>query len=164
MIVLDANQGCYLLIHPNWVFLRLFGDTLERIESEERRLFYVALTRSKQTLVIVSDDPERESPYLKEIKSRMRLDSIRWDDLPPVASIDGARIEVRVFNAYDVRDQLKKLGYRWNEPLKSWCRPMPAEGFSFEVLCGQEWARNGAVIKVYSEEGSLIQDNERALR
>ena len=164
MIVLDANQGCYPLIHPNWVFLRLFGDTLERIESEERRLFYVALTRSKQTLVIVSDDPERESPYLKEIKFRMRLDSIRWDELPPVASIDGARIEVRVFNAYDVRDQLKKLGYRWNEPLKSWCRSMLAEGFSFEALCGQEWARNGAVIKIYSEEGRLIQDNERALR
>lgn len=164
VIVLDANQGCYPLIHPNWVFLRLFGDTLERIESEERRLFYVALTRSKQTLVIVSDDPERESPYLKEIKFRMRLDSIRWDELPPVASIDGARIEVRVFNAYDVRDQLKKLGYRWNEPLKSWCRSMLAEGFSFEALCGQEWARNGAVIKIYSEEGRLIQDNERALR
>ncbi|MGH8545903.1 MAG: UvrD-helicase domain-containing protein, partial [Gammaproteobacteria bacterium] len=42
VIVLDANEGCYPLVHPNWVFLRVFGDSLERIEAEERRLFYVA--------------------------------------------------------------------------------------------------------------------------
>ncbi len=41
VIVLDADEGCYPLIHPNWVFLRVFGDTIERIEAEERRLFYV---------------------------------------------------------------------------------------------------------------------------
>jgi DNA helicase-4 len=44
VIVLDAVKRSYPLIHPNWVFLRVFGDSIDSIEDEERRLFYVATT------------------------------------------------------------------------------------------------------------------------
>lgn len=39
VIVLDADEGAYPLIHPTWMFLRVLGVGLERIEAEERRLF-----------------------------------------------------------------------------------------------------------------------------
>jgi DNA helicase-4 len=159
VIVLDANEGSYPLIHPNWVFLRLFGDTIERIESEERRLFYVALTRSRHTLVILSDSRQRQSPYLTDIESYMKLDSIALSELPMVPSLDGARVEVQVSNAFHVRDQLKELGYRWSESAKCWCRSLLEEGFSFEALSSQSWAQPGVRIEVYSEAGKLLADN-----
>jgi DNA helicase-4 len=118
VIILDANEGCYPLIHPNWVFLRVFGDTLEAIESEERRLFYVTLTRSKKTLVVLAESERRESPYLREIRDREGVQAIEWDELRPVPSLDGERLEVHVSNAYEVRDELAAQGYRWEESQK----------------------------------------------
>jgi DNA helicase-4 len=156
--VLDADEGCYPLVHPNWVFLRVFGDSIERIEAEERRLFYVALTRSRHSLVVLSDSPERESPYLIDIKAHMELASIAWAELDPVPSLEGARIEIRVSNAYDVHDQLKQLGYRWNAPARCWCRLVMAEGFDFRALCGQPWVQPGVRIEVCSESGKLLEE------
>jgi DNA helicase-4 len=157
VIILDADEGSYPLIHPNWVFLRVFGDSVEGIEAEERRLFYVAATRSQHSLVILSDERERESPYLGEIRSRVTVPQVEWQDYPPVLSLDSARLEVRVLNAYGVRDQLKNLGYRWDGPGKYWCRSMVAEGFDFDVLCQQPWAQAGVHIEVYSELGGLLK-------
>jgi DNA helicase-4 len=157
VIVLDADQGSYPLIHPNWVFLRVFGDSVAGIEAEERRLFYVALTRSQHSLVFVSDAPKSETPYLGDIRRLMPLSSVAWSTLPPVPSLCGARVEVRVSNAYEVRDQLKELGYHWNELGNYWARSMLAEGFDFEAVCLQPWARGGVCIEVYSETGGLLE-------
>jgi len=158
VIVLDADEGRYPLIHPNWVFLRMFGDTIERLEAAERRLFYVALTRSQHSLVILSNDSNRESRYLADIRAKMPVETVEWDVLPPVGSLDGARLEVRVLNAYDGRDSLKESGYQWNAPGKYWRRPTLAQGFDFEALCDQPWARRpGVRIEVWSETGELIK-------
>lgn len=164
VIIVDADARWYPLIHPNWVFLRLFGDTIQRIMAEEQRLFYVALTRSRHSLVILSEDESCESPYLSSIKKRMRLDSVDWADFKPVPSLDGERVEVRVYNAYNVRDQLKEQGYRWNESGKCWCGSLPRQGFNFEALCAQSWARIGVRIKVYLESGHLIADSRVHLK
>jgi len=156
VIVLDANAGCYPLIHPNWVFLRIFGDSLDRIVDEERRLFYVALTRAKHSLIILSESTTRASPYMDDIHEKMHLAWLSGAELPLVQPPDGARLEVRVFRAYKVRDQLKET-YHWNEPLKYWYRSVMAEGFNFHTLCGQSWAKDSSVrIEVYSETGDLI--------
>src|SRR5699024_4477064 len=61
VIVLDALAGEYPLIHPSWVFLRVFGHSPEVIEAEERRLFYVAMTRASRSLALVTD-ANRPSP------------------------------------------------------------------------------------------------------
>ena len=55
VIVLDAVARSYPLIHPDWIFSRIIGDSPEKIIEEERRLFYVALTRAVERLVIITD-------------------------------------------------------------------------------------------------------------
>lgn len=156
VVVLDAVERSYPLIHPNWVFSRIFGDNIDRIEAEERRLFYVAVTRAQESLAVLTDTA-RESPYLGDAKRRMSLDTLAWTGLTPVASLGGARLEIRALDAYDVKDMLKDLGYRWNAANRYWYRAVLAEDFSFEVLCQQTWARNGVRIEVYSEAGELLE-------
>lgn len=157
VIVLDGDEGSYPLIHPNWVFLRVFGDDLERLEAEERRLFYVALTRAQHSLVILSKHPTRESPYLVETRERLALDPIVWAELPPPPSVDGERLEVRVSNAYDVRGQLRERGYRFDGPGRYWHRSVMAEGFELQSLCREPWTQPGVCIEIYSEEGKLLR-------
>jgi DNA helicase-4 len=155
VIVLDAVARSYPLIHPNWVFLRVFGDTVDRIQREERRLFYVAITRAQDSLALLTETPAR-SPYLEDIQSHRPLDSLSWEDLPPVPSLDSPRLEIRVFNAYDVKDQLKDLEYRWDAVAKCWRRAVMAEGFSFDALLQQPWVRDAVRIEVYSETAELL--------
>ncbi len=157
VIVLDADEGAYPLIHPTWMFLRVFGDSIERIKAEEQRLFYVALTRAEHSLVILSDNKAQESPYLKEIRQRKDLNPIRWQNLPPIQSLDSPRLEVRVLNAYEVREQLKAIGYRWNQRRRTWERSVLAEGFDFKALCEQSWATGNVRIGIFGEDGALIE-------
>lgn len=155
VIVLDAVQRSYPLIHPNWVFLRVFGDSIDSIEDEERRLFYVAVTRAMDSLALVTETL-RESPFLDDIRCHAALDPLLWEDLPPVPSLDGARLEIRVFNAYGVKDQLKDLKYHWDSTGKYWHRAVLEEGFSFDALLAQSWVRHGVKVEVYDETGKLL--------
>jgi len=155
VIILDATDRSYPLIHPHWVFLRLFGDSIAHIVDEERRLFYVAITRATDSLAILTDTPA-QSPFLTEIYKHAPMSPLSWETLPPVPSLDSPRLEVRVFNAYEVRDQLKDLGYRWDARAKCWLRAHMAEGFSLDGLLGQAWASRGVRIEVYSETGKLL--------
>ena len=158
VVVLDAIYRSFPLIHPNWVFLRIFGDNLENIESEERRLFYVAITRAQNSLALLTET-RAQSHYLKDINKRLPLIPIKWDDLPPVSSLDGARMEIRVFNAYKVRNQLIALKYDFNGQGKYWYKAALADGFSIEALLGQTWAGGGVRVEVYSETGKLLYLN-----
>jgi DNA helicase IV len=155
VIVLDAKARSYPLIHPHWFFLRIFDNSIEKIEQEERRLFYVAITRAQNSLSLFTETRDR-SPYLNDIQKHIAIDSLTWEDLPPVPSLESPRLEIRVFNAFNVKDQLKDLKYDWDEPEKFWYRVVMAEGFSFEALLEQPWARSDVRIEVYSETSELL--------
>lgn len=63
VIVLDASKKSYPLIHPDNVLFRIFGNTIADVIEEEKRLFYVALTRAKSSLYIITEKGI-ESPFL----------------------------------------------------------------------------------------------------
>jgi DNA helicase IV len=155
VIVLDAVQRSYPLIHPHWVFLRVFGDSIDSIVDEERRLFYVAVTRAKDSLALITETP-RESPFLDDIGSHATIYNLSWEDLHVVPSLDGPHIEIRVSNAFNVKDQLKDLRFRWNSEGQYWYKAVFKEGFSFDRLIAQPWVTGGVKVQVYDENGDLL--------
>lgn len=157
VIVLDALEGSYPLIHPSWVFTRLFGDRLTEIEAAERRLFYVAMTRARRSLVILTER-RRPTPYLKDVEARVQVEPVDWETLPPVNGEGGARVEVRVYDAFDVRDALKGLGYRWNAHQRYWARSLVADGFDADLLLTQDWTAGAGRVVVLAESGEILVD------
>ena len=154
MIVIDALDLQYPLIHPNWVFQRIFGDSLDKITAEERRLFYVALTRAVDTLLICTNRT-RESLFLEETRNRYSLAELSWAKLPPAPSLDGALVEIRVSGAtYPVHDLLKDR-YTWIAAGKYWSRTVLEEGFDPQNLLREPWYSRAVRIEVYREDGEL---------
>ena len=69
VFVLKCNICNFPLIHPDNRLFGIFGETEETALAEEKRLFYVALTRAKQKVFLLTDE-EDESPFLEEIGVR----------------------------------------------------------------------------------------------
>ncbi|TNF06698.1 MAG: hypothetical protein EP323_04540, partial [Gammaproteobacteria bacterium] len=70
VIILDATQRKFPKIHPDNLLFGLFGTTLTSVLEEERRLFYVAMTRAEHRLHILTEK-QNESLYLDEIKNQL---------------------------------------------------------------------------------------------
>ena len=161
VIVLDAVHRSYPLIHPDWIFMRVLGDDVEKIISEERRLFYVALTRAVDTLIILTEE-QSSSPFLQDIISRQSLDRVGWDNFPPVKD-ENSRLTIRVGNlnkynngaTFAIKDQLKASGYRWESRNKVWQKSFLEEGFSIENLKNSIWSSVANEICVY-----IVDDHE----
>src|SRR5262249_5959222 len=147
-VVLDAVANRYPLIHQDWIFLRVLGETVAKITDESRRLFYVALTRAAETLVIITDR-QRKSPFLEEIEQQIRLAPIQWADFPPV-SARSERLVVRVGNqpgrgslpTFTIKDFLKAEGYGQHRANLDfyWVKTFPADGFSVAQLKDSIWS------------------------
>ena len=155
VIILDAVQRSFPLIHPSWVFLRIFGDSIGGIEEEERRLFYVAISRAKKALAILTDSIS-SSPFLDDIAKHMHIEAIDWQDLPEFQSHRDQHLEIRIKNAFAVKDKLKALGYRWDSQGRYWWKMQRSEGFSFDDLLCQQWAQDGIRVEVYSQDGERV--------
>jgi DNA helicase-4 len=153
VVILDADS--YPLIHPNWIFLRALGDRVAGIEDEERRLFYVALTRSEHSLVILSEGSTRESPYLKEIRERTTTEAVVWSEFSTPPSLDAPQLEIRVRAPYDqeLREQLKRRGFKWNPKDRYWWRLLPAGTSDLDEITSQPWATEQVVMEVVTEDG-----------
>ncbi|MCP3912792.1 MAG: hypothetical protein GY713_17775 [Actinomycetia bacterium] len=82
VLALDALEGSYPLIHPTWILLRVFGDSLDKHEEEERRLFQAAVTRSTMSPCLVTEQL-RTSPDLSKIGDAISLPEAPWLRLPP---------------------------------------------------------------------------------
>ena len=63
-IILGACNGSFPLLHPDNALFEIFGKTIQDAFEEERRLFYVAMTRAKSSLYILTEKG-RESVLLK---------------------------------------------------------------------------------------------------
>lgn len=156
VIVLDAVPCCYPLLHPDLVFSSVFGDTMKQVVDEERRLFYVALTRAVEHLFILTET-NNISPFLEELKSKKNIPSLNWSDYPPLVG-STKHITVRVGNqdgrggngTYAIRRLLQNEGYRWNSSgWNNWFRTYPAQSFSVhQYFDNADWISQAAGIEV----------------
>ncbi len=138
VIILDAVPRCYPLIHPDLMFTRIFGDSIERVVDEERRLFYVALTRAVEHLFILTET-NNFSPFLEELNNRTKLGLLNWLNYPPfVGTIE--HITVKIGNqvgrgkngTYSIKHLLDAEGYIWKAKEKVWSRTHPIQEFSVQ--------------------------------
>lgn len=163
VIVLDAVERSYPLIHPDWVFSKIFGDSPAKIAAEERRLLYVALTRAVDTLVLFTEGRSK-SLFLNDIKQEMFLPSLDWAQFPSVVSISGNRLVVQVRSQQDqefeigtfaVKDQLNACRYHWHAVKKVWEKSFPVDGFSFDMVSNEVWATAACRVDV-----TIVNDAE----
>ena len=152
VIVLDAVPQCYPLIHPDSIFTRIFDNTITRITAEERRLFYVALTRAEEDLFILTETGN-VSPFLEDLERKIEMSRLEWSDYPAaLSSSSDAIITIRVGNqkgghrkgTYAIKENLRAEGYHWDRKLNTWHITRPAEGFSVREFVNQTMWGNWA--------------------
>ncbi|NZA02990.1 ATP-binding domain-containing protein [Ottowia beijingensis] len=165
VIVMDAVARSYPLIHPDWAFSRILGDSPDRIAKEERRLFYVALTRAIDKLFIVTER-QSYSPFIEEVAKTMRLAKIDWSEFPAVKS-KSMRLLVQVGNqegrgispTFAIKDQLKASGYQWQSTGSTgWTKGFQANGFDISRVQGEVWASaaDGIEVRILDESEGVV--------
>ena len=159
VIIPDAFDKKYPLIHPNWIFSKIFGDCPEKIIEEERRLFYVAITRAINKLVIITETG-RKSPFLDQLN----LSEINWLEYPPVSS-ETTRLVVKVGNqerrggspTFLIKDLLKASRYQYQSTSKTWAKSFPSEGFSVDTIKAEVWCKSvdGIEVQIFNDTETL---------
>jgi DNA helicase IV len=70
VFLVRACQGAFPLVHPDYVLFKLFGDSEQQILDDERRLFYVAVTRAKEQVWFLTET-DRESDFVSALMETM---------------------------------------------------------------------------------------------
>lgn len=165
VVILDAVARSYPLIHPDWIFSRILGDTPQGITDEERRLFYVAMTRAIYRLVFITGGGSR-SPFLYDIDQCAALAALNWRFYPPHITTAGIVI-VKIGNqkhrgiapTLAIKEALKSVGYRWHSTgWKGWAKSFTSEQFDVGLLKKEVWARDadGIEVRVLDERDLLL--------
>ncbi|MBD2186590.1 UvrD-helicase domain-containing protein [Pseudanabaena mucicola] len=167
VIILDAYN--YPTIHPSSIFFRIFGDNENKLIADDRRLFYVALTRAKEELYLVVDS-FKMSPFVAGLTSKMQLQELDWKDYP-VVTIETRFITVKVTNQQGrgknptiaIKELLKSEGYKYNGTSISWNKVEPvqkflADGSRLQYLSDRNWSSqaNGIEVNFCNEQEEVI--------
>lgn len=165
VIVLDLVARSYPLIHPDWAFARILGDSPQKITEEERRLLYVALTRAADTLVIFTEGKSK-SPFLEELEREIHLSAVKWTDYPPLRGLT-TRLVVKVGNqerrgggpTFAIKDLLKASGYQWQSTgWSGWAKSFPIEGFRADILKTEVWSElaDGIEVRIFDDSDAVV--------
>ncbi len=132
VVILDALNRSYPLLHPNQKFNRVFGDSTSKTIKDEERLFYVAITRAVNQLIIITQADEM-SPFLAKILSSKNVSSFNWNDLHESPCINN-RLTVEIIgrDTYDIKEKLKAEKYKFFLERKSWRKTIELNSLSVE--------------------------------
>ncbi|NMF61079.1 UvrD-helicase domain-containing protein [Pseudanabaena yagii] len=167
VIVLDADR--YGNIHPDFIFNRIFGDDVDDIFEDERRLFYVALTRAKEELFIITDSFNL-SPFITGLNETMCLKEISWEDYPVPESEDRYVI-VKVENqqgkgtngTYNISESLNAYSYEYRSDSVCWVKIETSKRFlakdsRLQFILQSDWScqANGIEVNFYNEQEKIL--------
>ncbi len=168
VVILDAVERSFPLIHPDWVFTRVLGDDPQKLLADERRLFYVACTRAKRRLILITDG-KRLSPFLQVVQPKCTQTG--WEDFPFVPVADdrwiievGSQPGLGASPTVTVKDLLKADGFRFNGDRESrkWERTdaIPNAGVQalVESLQTRTWAlrSHGLQVRIRDMDGKTL--------
>lgn len=164
IIILDADR--YGNMHPDSIFNRIFGDDESKLFEDERRLLYVALTRAKNELFIVTDS-FNSSPFIAGLTQTMQLKEVDWANYP-VPMTEERFILVKVSNQQgrgssptrDINEFLRSESYRFDGNLMCWYKveliqTFLADGSRLQYLNERNWSSqaNGIEVNFCNEKG-----------
>ena len=153
-------------MHPDSIFNRIFGDDESKLFEDERRLLYVALTRAKNELFIVTDS-FNSSPFIAGLTQTMQLKEINWANYP-VPMTEERFILVKVSNQQgrgssptrDINEFLRSESYRFDGNLMCWYKveliqTFLADGSRLQYLNERNWSSqaNGIEVNFCNEKG-----------
>lgn len=147
-VVIMLRPEYYPSIHPDAVFNTIFGDTLESNVADEKRLFYVGVTRARTKLFLLHDKPP-ENPFRQVPSTFLRLVTNKTSyDINRITArlVCGERVIVRLSNqpglaldsgTYPLKDQLKREKFKWSDEGKTWSRFLDPGSISSPLECSQ---------------------------
>ena len=159
VVIIDAKDGCYPLIHPNWKYLRIFGISIDRVLAEERRLLYVAATRATRSVVIITSG-DQKSQFIGELEKILDIKQIEFTALPRIDRIENHQVLIRVFNCFAVKDELKKEGFKWDPTTKAWFRYIASQSFKSDEYVKRSWNIGDVLIQVFGSNMRMIWDSK----
>ncbi len=119
VVIIDGVRGRHPFLHPEWFFSRVLNDSEARIEDDERRLFYVGITRGRQETLVMSERHNR-SGFLDLLAADTTDEMARTNRLPVPNSIVGDDEMLVVHNGYHIKDALTGLGFGWSPTDGAW--------------------------------------------
>jgi len=142
VILLDASEKRYPLIHRDWVFSRIFGIDLNVLADDDRRLFYVAVTRAIDQLFVLSESRETLSPYV-DVEGHGHAE-LHWDKYrAPATKVNPVIVQLTDIHrgsTYSIRELLTAGAFKWSAAAKIWHKAFLPEAFSVDALKLQSWA------------------------
>ncbi len=104
VVIIETDNGSFPVIHPDTELYKVFGESTEKMIDEQKRLFYVALTRPKEKLYILHEKDFNDSEVEQENFLTM-LDRDELGQYDPQPRTIAERIkdgEINCFIANDV--------------------------------------------------------------
>jgi len=149
VVIIDAFKRRYPLLHPRLKFVRFSGLTEEQQIAEDRRLFYVAITRAKHQLFLITDS-RRTCDFLEMNPLASRIPRLDIEKLPQwhCESSNALIVLSNITNhvgTFDVKDEIKASGYRWSDSSnllnKGWIKKVEKAHFKIESIEAEVWFR-----------------------
>ena len=139
----------YPFTHPHWIFNRLFGDTVQKIDDDERRLFYVALSRAKESLYLITNG-FTESHFIEDLQIG-KLSDVQWSQfpLPSEEQIRVVRITGTTYSTYsDLK--LRAEGYTFNSESspRNWSKSIQGGGNELVRVLNEGWVSRAKELTV----------------
>ena len=136
------------------MFSRILGETEAEIVAESRRLMYVALSRAKHSLFVITETGRR-SPFLDELERSEPMPVIDWQAFPSIMQGKDWLV-VKVSGAFQSLEPLfgdlkaDSYGYRdlrWDARGQSWDRVFRVDSLRKDFLAGAPWALKAREIR-----------------
>lgn len=151
-VVIMLGPEYYPSIHPDAVFNTIFGDTLESNVADEKRLFYVGVTRARTKLFLLQEKPPANPFHCPPATFLRRVTNKTAYDINQITArlVCGDRVIVRISNTpkcpfnsgtYSIRDQLKREGFKWPGEGSTWSKFLDPGSISSPLECSQYLSR-----------------------
>lgn len=133
-ILVDASDRSFPTIPMSWFLFRVFGDTIESLIDDERRLLYVAATRAAKTLICVTGSRAEKTLSSLFGVAGNRFTPVGWANYP-APSHDGLRTCSVVVTSLQARG----LSGAGTKPVKE---QLIAARFRYLTNGGPHWVRS----------------------